>query len=333
MIPRTRSTWQSAWQQALAAAVRDPAELCALLELQPDALPAMLSAARPFSLRAPRGYVARMRKGDPNDPLLLQVLPTAAELEVTPGFAADPVGDLQAMPLRGVLHKYRERVLLVTTGACAVHCRYCFRRHFPYSEANAATEEWSGAIDYIAADTSIHEVILSGGDPLMLADDRLSRLAERLAAIPHLRRLRLHSRLPVVLPERVTDELLAWLSGSRLQPVLVIHANHAQEIDSSVRAALARLRARNVMLLNQSVLLRAVNDSTDALADLSEVLFGAGVQPYYLHQLDRVQGAAHFEVPPARGRELIRGLRERLPGYLIPTLVEEQPGAPSKSPL
>jgi EF-P beta-lysylation protein EpmB len=271
-----------------------------------------------------------MRKGDPRDPLLRQVLPLGEELVAAPGFVADPLAELAALPARGLLHKYEGRVLLIATGACAVNCRYCFRRHFPYAE-EAAGEGFEEALAYVAGDPSIEEVILSGGDPLLLPDRTLSGLAESLAAIPHVARLRVHSRTPVVLPERVDAGLLAWLAGTRLAPVLVIHANHAREIDAAVAAAMAELRAAGVTLLNQSVLLEGVNDSVEALADLSRALFAAGVLPYYLHHLDRVAGAAHFEVGEERARRLVGEVAARLPGYLVPRLVREVPGAPAKA--
>jgi EF-P beta-lysylation protein EpmB len=319
-----------AWQAELARAVREPAELLALLGLGAEWLVAARAAATRFPLRVPRPFVARMRRGDPHDPLLRQVLPLAAEGVEAPGFVNDPVGDLASMAVPGLLHKYAGRVLLTATGACAVHCRYCFRRHFPYAAANAAADGWRAALAAIAADPSVHEVILSGGDPLTLADARLAELAAALAGIAHVERLRLHTRLPIVLPERVTGELLAWLTGTRLAPVVVVHANHANEIDAAVRTGLARLRAAGVTVLNQSVLLRGVNDDVAALAALSEALFAAGALPYYLHLLDRVQGAAHFEVEEAAAQRLMAGLNARLPGYLVPRLVREVPGAPGK---
>ncbi len=318
------------WQSALARAIGDPAELLAAVGLGHEWLPAAQAAARLFPLRVPRGFVARMRPRDPHDPLLRQVLPLAEECLAVAGFVDDPVGDRAAMVAPGVLHKYEGRVLLTVTGACAVHCRYCFRRHFPYAEANPAADQWRGALEYIAGDESLSEAILSGGDPLSVSDRRLAGLARELAAIPHLRRLRLHTRLPIVLPERVNDELLDWLGATGLRTVMVVHANHANEIDASVRAALARLKAAGVELLNQSVLLRGVNDSVAALAGLSETLFAAGVLPYYLHQLDRVRGAAHFEVTEETARRLMADLHRRLPGYLMPRLVREVPGAPGK---
>jgi L-lysine 2,3-aminomutase len=272
-----------------------------------------------------------MRRGDPHDPLLRQVLPLGAELVAAPGFSVDPVGDRDALRAPGVLHKYQGRVLLTATGACAVHCRYCFRRHFPYAQANASAEHWQAALDYVATNPDVREVILSGGDPLTLSDRRLAEFVQALEACAHVERLRLHTRLPVVLPERVTPELLAWLANTRLQTVVVIHANHAREIDDNVRLACARLRDSGATLLNQSVLLRGVNDSVEALATLSETLFAAGVLPYYLHLLDRVQGAAHFEVEDATARQLLAELNAGLPGYLVPRLVRELPGAPGKA--
>jgi len=321
----------AAWQQALAAAVTDPAELVALLGLDPALIgPARQAAAR-FGLRVPRGFIGRMRRGDPDDPLLRQVLPLGAELAAAEGFVSDPVGDLASAAAPGVLHKYEGRALLVTTGACGVHCRYCFRREFPYGEH--VSGRWRAALEAIAADTSLREVILSGGDPLSLSTARLAELSGALEAMPQLRRLRIHTRQPIVLPERVDGPLLDWLGQLRLQTVIVVHANHAAEIDAAVAAALAALAARGATLLNQSVLLAGVNDSAEALASLSERLFAAGVLPYYLHLLDRVRGASHFEVPEARAIALVDALRQRLPGYLVPRLVREQPGAGSKTPV
>jgi EF-P beta-lysylation protein EpmB len=274
-----------------------------------------------------------MRPADPRDPLLLQTLAQGAEVAVQPGFSEDPVGDRQAARAPGLLHKYASRVLLMVSGVCAVHCRYCFRRAYPYDEAPRTDEQWDAAIDVLAGDPTIAEVIYSGGDPLTLGDARLARLTARLEAIPTLRRLRVHTRLPVVIPSRVTDDLLDWLGGTRLAATLVIHANHAQELDGEVAEALGRLRRAGVTLLNQAVLLRGVNDSVDALAALSERLGDLGVIPYYLHQLDRVRGAAHFEVSLAEGRQIVEQLRRRLPGYLVPRYVRERPGDASKEPI
>ena len=331
MIPEMRAVRQAPhWQQALASAISDPAELIAALDLDPVYLPAAQASARLFPLRVPLGFLTRMRRGDPYDPLLRQVLPLGEECLDNSGFTADPVGDLAATVAPGVLQKYRGRVLLTATGACAVHCRYCFRRHFPYADARAGSDQWRAALDHLASDTSLQEVILSGGDPLTLSDRRLAEFINAAAEITHVARLRVHTRLPVVLPERVTPELVQVLTSTRLATVVVIHANHPNEIDASVVEALALLRSSGVTLLNQSVLLRGVNDSAEVLTQLSEKLMAAGVLPYYLHLLDRVQGAAHFDVPESEARALIQQLIARLPGYLVPRLVREIAGAPGK---
>jgi len=324
---------QPRWQQLWRDAVRDPRELLRLLDLPELAATLSDAAATQFPLRVPRGFVARMRRGDPHDPLLRQVLPIVDEERVVAGFALDAVGDSAARSAIGVIHKYANRALLIATGSCAVHCRYCFRRHFPYAEETAAAANWASALDYLRGDTSIEEVLLSGGDPLSLATPKLAEFSDALARIKHVRRLRIHTRLPVVLPERVDTELLEWLRRLPQQLVIVIHANHANELDASVDAALARLGAAGATLLNQSVLLRGVNDDAAALVALSERLFEAGVLPYYLHQLDRVAGTAHFEIPDAQARELHASLLARLPGYLVPRLVREVRGEPSKTPL
>lgn len=321
------------WRQAWRDSVRDPRELLALLGLDAEAAAVPAEAVAAFALRVPRGFVARMRPGDRHDPLLRQVLPLADELRTVPGFSLDAVGDGAAKAGRGVIHKYAGRALLVVTGSCAVNCRYCFRRHFPYAEETAAAGGWAGAVAAIAADPSITEVILSGGDPLSLATGKLAELTARLRDVPHLRRLRIHSRLPIVLPERVDDELLAWLRGLPWPVAVVVHANHANEFDASVDAAMAALRGAGASLLNQAVLLAGVNDSIDALADLCERGFQAGVLPYYLHQLDRVAGTAHFEVDDDCARALHAALVARLPGYLVPRLVRELPGDASKRAL
>ena len=329
-----RSDWRHAWR----AAVRDPRELLGMLGLEALASTVSDTAAAQFPLRVPRDFIARMRHGDPHDPLLRQVLPILDEDRLVPGFALDAVGDADARRGGGVIHKYNGRALLITTGSCAIHCRYCFRRHYPYAEDNAAAAGWGEALAILRADTSVHEVILSGGDPLSLADHKLAELTNALGEIPHIRRLRIHTRLPVVLPERVGHGLLDWLRGLPWPVAMVIHANHANEFDASVDAALAALRdagaaASGMVLLNQAVLLRGVNDSTDALANLCERGYAAGVLPYYLHQLDRVAGAAHFEVDEGQALALHAGLAARLSGYLVPRLVREIAGEPGKTPL
>jgi EF-P beta-lysylation protein EpmB len=334
MITASRTSAQPPrWQQLWREAITDPRELLDMLGLLARADELLPAADTGFALRVPRGYVARMRAGDAGDPLLLQVLPAAAELGEVPGFTRDAVGDLAARAAHGVLHKYAGRALLIATGSCAVHCRYCFRRHYPYADDTAAANRWSAALDHLRSDPSIHELILSGGDPLSLSTAKLAELTDALRDIPHIRRLRIHTRLPVVLPERVDDEFTAWLNGLALQKVMVLHANHGNEIDASVIDACARLRQTGASLLNQSVLLRGVNDGVAELTELSEKLMAAGVLPYYLHQLDRVHGAAHFAVDDARARGLICALRDRLPGYLVPRLVREIAGEAAKTPL
>ncbi len=323
----------ASWQRAVANGVSSLAELLSMLELEPEQLSVSTAAAREFRLRVPRSFVARMCVGDPDDPLLRQVVPTVAELGELPGFGDDPVGDREASPLPGVVHKYRGRLLLLVTGACGIHCRYCFRRHFPYSEASPGAEQWSQALDYVRGDSTLTEVILSGGDPLSASDQRLARLAASLAEIPHLRRLRVHTRMPVIVPERVDDELLAWLAGGRLRPIVILHVNHPLEIDAAVRRSVSRMADAGVTIYNQAVLLAGINDRIETLCQLSETLFDAGIQPYYLHLLDRVRGAAHFEVSEARARELALGVAGRLPGYLVPRVVREIPGAEAKVPL
>jgi EF-P beta-lysylation protein EpmB len=318
------------WQQELAAAITSPEELAAALGLDPRAFAGAIAAGRHFGLRVPRSFVARMRPGDLDDPLLRQILPVEAELADEAEYVADPVGEHAAQLAPGLLRKYHGRALLITTPTCAVHCRYCFRREFPYEQQSGDGPRWREALAAIAADASLEEIILSGGDPLSLSNARLDNLTRALAAIPHVRRIRVHTRQPVVLPSRVDEGLLQWLRMSALPMVMVLHINHPNELDADLIAACAKLRATGATLLNQSVLLAGVNDDSDLLADLSRRLFDAGVLPYYLHALDRVRGAAHFAVPDERARSLVGRLAARLPGYLVPRLVREMPGAPAK---
>jgi EF-P beta-lysylation protein EpmB len=322
-------TWQRLWREA----ITDPLELLHAVDLAHRAESLLPRANTGFAMRVPHGFVRRMRRGDPDDPLLRQVLPLAAECDELPGYRIDPVGDLAARVAPGVLHKYHGRALLIATGSCAVHCRYCFRRHFPYTEETAAAGQWHDAIAILRTDHSLEEVILSGGDPWSLATAKLATLTRALGAVPHLRRLRIHTRLPIVLPERVDAELCAWLRDLPWPVTVVLHANHPNELDASVASACARLRASGAILLNQAVLLRGVNDSVDALVALSQRLFEFGVLPYYLHQLDAVAGAAHFAVDDTQARRLHHALRARLSGYLVPRLVREVPGADAKQPL
>ena len=319
------------WQQAMRAAIRDPEQLLRALDLDLRWLPAARRAAQQFDLRVPRGFVARMQPGRIDDPLLRQVLPLAEEYAPQPDTTLDAVGDIASAAPGGLLHKYHGRALLITTGACAIHCRYCFRRHFPYADLHAARQAWRPALDAIAARPDIEEVILSGGDPLSLSNQRLVDLGAALEELPQLRSLRIHSRSAVVLPERIDAGLLDWLASTRLRVIFVVHANHANEIDDTVGAGLRTLAGTGATLLNQSVLLRGVNDDAGTLARLSQRLFTYGVLPYYLHMLDRVQGAAHFDVPADRARAILESLAARLPGYLVPRLAHERAGAASKT--
>lgn len=314
----------------MAAGITDPLELATELGLDPGLASAAIAAGDTFRLRVPRSYVARIRHGDPNDPLLRQVLPIGAELADAADYTADPLGERAALRAPGLLQKYHGRALLITTSACAVHCRYCFRREFPYAEQTSETSRWSEALEEIASDTSIEEVILSGGDPLSLSDSRLAGLTDAIQRIPHVRRLRVHTRQPVVLPSRVDEGLTQWLTQLRLPVVFVLHVNHPNELDADVRAACALLHDSGVTLLNQTVLLRGVNDDAHILAELSRKLFEAGVLPYYLHVLDRVRGAAHFDVPEASARIIAGQLAALMPGYLVPRLAREIYGAPAK---
>lgn len=324
-----RERIKTSWKTELAHAIRDTGALLVRLGLDP----CETWNSDHFPCLVPESYLRRMTPGDPQDPLLLQVLPTKQEDASNPDFQIDPVGDAAARLASGVLQKYSGRALLITTGACAVHCRYCFRQHYPYNDDLHALEDWQPALDAISNDTSLTEVILSGGDPLVLSDRKLGQLIERLAAIPHLKRLRIHSRLPIVLPSRITVDLINQLTQSRLQPVMVVHANHAQEIQLDCADALKLLVQSGIPTLNQAVLLRRINDNIEALTELCESCVNLGVIPYYLHQLDRVQGAAHFEVGIEHGIKLVEQLRQRLPGYAVPRFVQEIPGEPSKTPI
>jgi EF-P beta-lysylation protein EpmB len=318
------------WRAILADAVTDVTQLCRLLMLPPSLAAEADRATGGFPLLVPRTYLDRIRPSDPNDPLLLQVLPRKEELDDVPQFTRDPLAEAGASQAAGLLQKYQNRSLMVTTGGCPVHCRFCFRRHFPYQGLPGCQTRWEAATRWLAADPSIHEVILSGGDPLSLKDDLLAQLVQRLTSVPHLRRIRFHTRFPILIPQRVTPSLLEILRGGRLTTLLVVHVNHPAEIDSAVTEALGRLVDAGVPVLSQSVLLRGVNDQVEVLAALFERLADRRVMPYYLHQLDRVSGTAHFEVPEETGQRLIEELRKRLPGYAVPRYVRETPHDPSK---
>lgn len=322
-----------AWQQSLADAVRTPRELVGRLGLPEEAADRAINAHGDFPLLVPDSFLQRMEPGNLLDPLLRQVLPVIEEAITAPGFVNDALEEAQFRKAPGLLHKYEGRALLVLTGACAIHCRYCFRRHYPYSQEPKRLDDWEPAFAAIEQDSSIHEILLSGGDPLMLTDERLLAVVRRLEQIPHLRRLRLHTRLPIVLPNRVTLELIDLLTSTRLTPVIVVHANHPNELITDCALSLRQLTQTGLMVLNQAVLLRGINDSIEVLQELSERLIDLGIKPYYLHQLDRVAGTSHFEVPEATGLALVAELRKRLPGYAVPQYVREVPGEAFKVPL
>ncbi|WP_318470784.1 EF-P beta-lysylation protein EpmB [Photobacterium leiognathi] len=332
IIPLNAPSVEQNWLNDLSNAISDPFTLLKLLKIDPTPWEDGLAARKLFALRVPLSFVDKMEIGNPYDPLLRQILPLAQEFEVHQGYSVDPLEE-QQNEIPGLLHKYHNRVLLIVKGGCAVNCRYCFRRHFPYSDNKGNKRQWQQSLEYIAAHPEINEVILSGGDPLMAKDHELQWLIEHIAAIPHIKRLRIHSRLPVVIPNRITDALCQILTETRLQTILVTHINHANEIDDALKTAMQKLKQANVTLLNQGVLLKGVNDSVAALTDLSETLFDAGIQPYYLHVLDRVQGAAHFMVDDEIARQLMAGLITKVSGYLVPKLTREIGGRASKTPL
>ncbi|CAM3463853.1 putative aminomutase [Xenorhabdus nematophila ATCC 19061] len=328
-IPPVREVWL----KQLADVITDPDELLHLLSLNTHSiLKEGHGAKRLFPLRVPRSFAARMKKGDPRDPLLLQVLTAREEFAVTPDFSTDPL-DEQRSVVPGLLHKYRNRALLLVKGGCAVNCRYCFRRHFPYEDNKGNKNNWQLALDYIGQHPEIDEIIFSGGDPLMAKDHELDWLISRIESIPHVKRLRIHTRLPVVIPERITLALCNRLAQSHLQVIMVTHINHANEIDNEFRGSMTRLKQAGVTLLNQSVFLRDINDNAETLADLSNVLFDTGILPYYIHVLDKVQGAAHFLVNDEEAKIIMRELLSKVSGYLVPRLTREIGGEPSKTPL
>lgn len=334
MITRSAVTWHTEdWQRQLSQVVSSVDELWQLLDLPADALPGAGLAARQFPLRIPRGFVAKMRKGDLNDPLLRQVIPLGDELLSPPGFVTDPLAERDSNPHQGLLHKYESRVLVIAGSACAVHCRYCFRRHFPYQDNQLSQPQFDALLQYLRDHPEVNEVILSGGDPLVASNARLQRWVEALEALPQLKRLRLHTRTPVVIPERVDAGLLHLLRQTRLRTVMVVHTNHANEIDTTFTRAMAHLKDIGVTLLNQAVLLKGVNDRADDQVALSETLFDAGVLPYYLHLLDRVAGAHAYLIDDAEAFALYREMAARLPGFLLPRLTREVPGAPAKQVL
>ncbi len=324
----------ASWQKILADSITSPELLLTRVGLKPEKwLKGASLGHNLFSIRVPAPYLNRIRKGDPYDPLLRQVLPLSDEGLVIEGFVTDPLEEADSTAATGLIRKYRSRALLMITGQCAINCRYCFRRHFPYDEHRLSPQERTAALTKLRLAPEINEVIFSGGDPLAANDKLLARWVKSLAEIPHIKRIRIHTRLPIVIPQRVTDDMLSWLSHPRLKFIMVLHINHAAELDDLTRAALAKLSTAGVTLLNQSVILKGVNDDTQTLYELSEALFDAGVLPYYLHTFDPVQGAHHFNVEDERARQLMRELNALLPGFLVPRLVREIPGKTGKTPL
>lgn len=332
IITRKAVSVEQNWLQQLANGISDPAKLLEQLEIDPTPWQQGFEARQLFAQRVPQSFVDRMEKGNPFDPLLRQVLPLSEEFDVKQGYSNDPLLE-QGNAIPGLLHKYRNRALMIVKGGCAINCRYCFRRHFPYQENKGSKAVWQQSLDYVQQQPEINEVILSGGDPLMAKDDELRWLVGRIADIKHIKRIRIHSRLPVVIPARITDELLEIFSTTRLQVVMVTHVNHAQEINHELRLATARLKLAGITLLNQGVMLKGVNDSIEAQVALSEALFDANILPYYIHVLDKVQGAAHFYISDHEAKRIMAGLLKRVSGYLVPTLTREIGGRSSKTPL
>lgn len=332
IIPKKITAVEPNWQKDLAMAFSEPEALLKFVGLAPENYAEHVKARRLFPMRVPMPFAKRMAKSNPEDPLLRQVIPLSDEFLHAPGFVKDPLSE-QENPQAGILHKYESRVLLIVRGGCAVNCRYCFRRHFPYSDNHLNKGEWQKALHYVSTDPNINEVILSGGDPLMAKDEFLSWLVKQIEQMPHVKRLRIHTRLPVVIPDRITPALLDWFAHGKLKPIMVLHINHPNEIDEALSIMLQQLDSAGVTLLNQAVLLKGVNDDAKALADLHEKLFDNRVLPYYLHMLDRVEGAAHFEVSEERAREIMAELIKRQPGFLVPKLVREIANQPGKTPL
>ncbi|RTZ13866.1 EF-P beta-lysylation protein EpmB [Vibrio aquaticus] len=332
IITRKVVSVEQNWLKQLANGISDPAKLLKELEIDPTPWQNGFDARKLFAQRVPQSFVDRMEKGNPFDPLLRQVLPLSEEFEIHEGYSNDPLEE-QNNSVPGLLHKYHNRALMIVKGGCAINCRYCFRRHFPYDDNKGSKTVWQQSLDYVQTHPEIDEIILSGGDPLMAKDSELTWLIDRIADIPHVKRLRIHSRLPVVIPARITNELVDVLDRTRLQAILVTHINHAQEINQELRESLTKLKSIGVTLLNQGVMLKGVNDSVDAQVALSQSLFDAGVLPYYLHVLDKVQGAAHFNISDQQAKQIMAGVMEKVSGYLVPKLTREIGGRTSKTPL
>ncbi|NOH64526.1 EF-P beta-lysylation protein EpmB [Vibrio sp. RE88] len=332
IITRKVESVEQNWLKQLANGISDPEKLLLQLEIDPSPWQNGFEARKLFAQRVPQSFVDRMEKGNPFDPLLRQVLPLSEEFDVHSGYSTDPL-DEQDNQIPGLLHKYRNRALMIVKGGCAINCRYCFRRHFPYNENKGSKSVWSQSLDYVRQHPELNEIILSGGDPLMAKDEELQWLIEQISDIQHIKRLRIHSRLPVVIPARITTTFTKLLAGTRLQVILVTHINHANEINQELRDALSSLHREGVTLLNQGVMLKGVNDSVEAQVALSESLFDAGVLPYYIHVLDKVQGAAHFFISDQQAKQIMAGVIERVSGYLVPKLTREIGGRTSKTPL
>ena len=332
IIPQIANKMHISWQKELANVVTDPKELLELLAIDPENYQQHFKARQLFPVRVPRPFIEKMKKGDINDPLLAQVMPLHSEFVVTDGFSTDPLEEHDTVA-EGLLHKYKHRVLMIVKSGCAVNCRYCFRRHFPYQDNSPSKARWQNALQYITDHNEINEVIFSGGDPLMANDEHLGWLITQLEVIPHIKRLRIHTRLPVVIPQRITTKLVQQLKNTRLKSTIVLHINHANEINKTLCEALEPLRAARIPLFNQSVLLKGINDNANVLAALSEALFDTGIQPYYLHMFDKVQGVAHFEVEEQRAVNIVKETMAILPGFLMPKLVREIAGEANKTPI
>lgn len=332
IIPQISEQLHTSWQKELSNVVTDPKKLLQMLEIDSHDYLQHFSARRLFPVRVPQPFISRMKKGDFNDPLLKQVMPMSDEFINTEGYSTDPLEEHDTVA-EGLLHKYKHRVLMIIKSGCAVNCRYCFRRHFPYSENSPNKVRWQPALKYIADNPEVNEVIFSGGDPLMANDEHLEWLIEQLEPIKHVTRLRIHTRLPVVIPQRITTSLVDMLSQTRLKTTMVLHINHPNEIDANVKQALEKLRVARIPLFNQSVLLKGVNDDAKLLCQLSEALFDSGIQPYYLHMFDPVQGVAHFDVSENQAKIIVQEMMATLPGFLMPKLVREIAGEANKTPI
>lgn len=331
IITQISDKLHTSWQKELANVITDPKILLEMVDISPEKYQQHFAARKLFPVRVPRPLIARIKKGDINDPVLAQVMPKDAEFLRTNGYSEDPLEEHDtAAP--GLLHKYKNRVLMVVKSGCAVNCRYCFRRHFPYEDNSPNKIRWQQALTYISDNNEINEVIFSGGDPLMASDEHLNWLVKEIEKIPHVKRLRIHTRLPIVIPQRITPALVRLLDHTRLKVAIVFHINHANEISKDVDEAIEPLRTARIPLFNQSVLLKNVNNNAKILATLSETLFDIGIQPYYLHLFDKVQGVAHFDIDEEEVKLIATELMASLPGFLMPKLVREIAGEANKTP-